>query len=258
MTKGILGRMPLKPSARPRTAEETAAAELREAIVRGDLPPGAAIRQDATARELGVSVIPVREALKTLASEGLIVYRPQRGYTVAQLHPESLGGIYRVRELLEGEAERTAVGRVTGRTLEHMLSALRAHAEAARSGDVVEMIAANGEFHFALFDLCDNPLLLRYVRQTWDTLDPHRALAFRRSSASGWAQHGEEMRAEHQAIVDALASGAVERAAQLLRAHRGDGHAAFVRHLGLNEDAGAPVSGMTDTPGLPGVSAGLD
>jgi DNA-binding GntR family transcriptional regulator len=79
-------------------------------MVRGDLPPGAAIRQDATARELGVSVIPVREALKTLASEGLIVYRPQRGYTVAELEPENLDGIFRVRELLEGEAERVGVG----------------------------------------------------------------------------------------------------------------------------------------------------
>lgn len=236
--------MPLKPSARPRTAEETAAAELREAIVRGDLPPGAAIRQDATARELGVSVIPVREALKTLASEGLIVYRPQRGYTVAQLHPESLDGIFRVRELLEGEAERIAVRRATSRTLAHMLTALREHVEAVKAGDVVEVIAANREFHFALFDLCDNPLLLRYVRQTWDTLDPHRAVAFRRSPPSGRARHGEAMRAEHQAIVDALAAGAPEQAARLLRAHRGDGHAAFVRHLGIAEGgAGAPEPG---------------
>ena len=238
--------MPLKPSARPRTAEETAAAELREAIVRGDLPPGAAIRQDATARELGVSVIPVREALKTLASEGLIVYRPQRGYTVAELHPESLDGIFRVRELLEGEAERIAVRRATARTLAHMRTALREHAEAAEAGDVVEVIAANREFHFALFDLCENALLLRYVRQTWDTLDPHRAVAFRRAQAAGHRQRGETVRAEHEAIVDALAAGAGEQAARLLREHRGDGNAAFVRHLGIAErpaEGGAAAAG---------------
>jgi DNA-binding GntR family transcriptional regulator len=229
--------MPLKPSARPRTAEETVAAELREAIVRGDLPPGAAIRQDATARELGVSVIPVREALKTLAGEGLIVYRPQRGYTVAQLHPESLDGIFRVRELLEGEAEAIAVQRISARTLGLMRTALREQAEAARSGDAVEVIAANREFHFALFDLCDNPLLLRYVRQTWDTLDPHRAVAYRRSLATGDTGPAEHVRGEHQAVVDALADGATEQALQLLREHRCGGHAVFARFLDAAEQA---------------------
>jgi DNA-binding GntR family transcriptional regulator len=84
---------------------------VREAIVRGDLPPGSPIKQDATARELGLSVIPVREALKTLASEGIITYRAQRGYAVAELHADSVDGIFRVRELLEGEAGGAAAGR---------------------------------------------------------------------------------------------------------------------------------------------------
>ncbi|HEX4789198.1 MAG TPA: GntR family transcriptional regulator [Actinospica sp.] len=239
--------MPLKPSARPRTAEETAAAELREAIVRGDLPPGAAIRQDATARELGVSVIPVREALKTLASEGLIVYRPQRGYTVAELRPESLQGIFRVRELLEGEAERIALRRANARTTALMRAAMREQAVAARAGDVVEVIAANREFHFALFDLCDNPLLLRYVRQTWDTLDPHRAVLYRRTLAAGQPRgQTEQVRGDHQSIVDAIAAGAAEQAAQLLREHRCGGHAALARYLGISAEADSPQSGGGD------------
>ena len=96
-------RVPLKRTTLPRTAEEVAIAELREAIVRGDLPPGSPIKQDATARELGLSVIPVREALKTLASEGIITYRAQRGYAVAELHADSVDGIFRVRELLGAE-----------------------------------------------------------------------------------------------------------------------------------------------------------
>jgi DNA-binding GntR family transcriptional regulator len=237
--------MPLKPSARPRTAEETAAAELREAIVRGDLPPGAAIRQDATARELGVSVIPVREALKTLASEGLIVYRPQRGYTVAELPPESLDGIFRVRELLEGEAERIALRRASARTTALMRTAMREQAVAARIGDVVEVIAANRDFHFALFDLCDNPLLLRYVRQTWDTLDPHRAVLYRLAMAAGRThQQAEHARGDHQSIVDSIAAGATEQTAQLLREHRRGGHAAFARYLGISTaDADAARGG---------------
>jgi len=225
--------MPLKPSSGPRTAEESATAELRDAIVRGDLPPGAAIRQDATARELGVSVIPVREALKTLASEGLIVYRPQRGYTVAELDPASLDGIFRVRDLLEGEAERVAVRRATEHTLMVMRTALREQTQAVRAGDAVEVIAANREFHFALFDLCDNSLLQRYVRQTWDALEPHRAIAYRRALAAGETQRSERALADHQGIADALAAKEPDKAAQLLREHRCAGHAAFVRRLGI-------------------------
>ncbi len=69
----------------PRTAEAVAAAELRGAIVRGELKPGEKIRQEATADGLGISMIPVREALKTLATEGIVTYRPQRGYFVTEL-----------------------------------------------------------------------------------------------------------------------------------------------------------------------------
>jgi DNA-binding GntR family transcriptional regulator len=231
--------MPLNPRTRPRTAEEIAAAELRDAIVRGDLPPGSAIRQDATARELGLSVIPVREALKTLASEGLIRYRPQRGYTVAELDPAGLDGVFRVRELLEGEAERIAVHRADPRTFARMRSALHALAAATAAGDALEVVAGNREFHFSLFELCDNALLLRYVRQTWDTLDPHRALAYRRALAAGDTRDAVQVHREHREILDALAAGEREKARLLLREHRCAGRDALSR--GLSAD-GEPAS----------------
>src|SRR3981189_2380075 len=96
----------------PRTAQAIAAAEPRDAFVRGDLHPGARIRQEATAQELGISLIPVREALKTLASEGLVTYHPQRGYFVTELPLEAIEQIYTVRELLETEAERICLPRL--------------------------------------------------------------------------------------------------------------------------------------------------
>ncbi|MBC3840841.1 GntR family transcriptional regulator [Streptacidiphilus sp. 4-A2] len=68
--------MALKRTSLPRTAEAVALAELRDAIVRGDLAPGAQIRQSAAAQELGISIIPLREALKTLAGEGIVTYVP--------------------------------------------------------------------------------------------------------------------------------------------------------------------------------------
>src|SRR3977135_2626925 len=100
--------MALERTPLPRTAEGIAASELRAAIVRGDLAPGAKIRQEATAQELGISLIPLREALRTLASEGVGTYHPQRGYFVTELPNDAIRHIYVVRSLLETAAERGA------------------------------------------------------------------------------------------------------------------------------------------------------
>jgi DNA-binding GntR family transcriptional regulator len=212
-----LDRTPL-----PRTAQAIAAAELRNAIVRGDLAPGAKIRQELTARELGISLIPLREALKTLASEGLVTYFPQRGYFVTELPVDAIHHLYAVRDLLETRAERDGVKRVAEPEVEAMRAHLRAQARAVEDRDAIEMIAANRRFHFAIFDRCDNPWLLRFVAQLWDTVDPYRVLSYRRM----WLhtdEHGvpAEILAEHEAIVDALERRDRRLALRLLTAHRG-------------------------------------
>jgi DNA-binding GntR family transcriptional regulator len=212
--------VPLKSACGPYTAEEIAVAELRQAIVRGDLPPGAPIRQGPTARELGLSVIPLREALKTLTSEGVITYRPLLGYSVTELDPESLDGVFRVRELLEGAAEQVGARQANGKRIAEMRAAMRAQQNAARSGDAVGVITSNRRFHFVLFQLCDNPLLLRYVRQTWDALDPHRAVAYRCAFGAGDASRADRVHDEHRRIVDALAARDSEGAISMLSEHR--------------------------------------
>src|SRR3979411_1209728 len=109
----------------PRTAEAIAAAELRAAIVRGDLAPGDKIRQEITAQQLGISLIPLREALKTLASEGVVTYQPQRGYFVTDLPDQSIHHSYAVRSLLEAETERPAGPRISAPQTEAMRTHLR-------------------------------------------------------------------------------------------------------------------------------------
>src|ERR1700736_4011704 len=112
--------MALERNSFPRTAQAIAAHELRAAIVQGDLAPGAKIRQEATAQELGVSLIPLREALKTLASEGIVTYQPQRGYFVTELPHTALRQIYEARSLLEAETERNAMPGIGQRELTAM------------------------------------------------------------------------------------------------------------------------------------------
>ena len=216
-----------KTPAGAQTAEDIAVTELRAAIMRGDLPPGAAIRQDATAREFGLSVIPVREALKTLTAEGLVIHRPQQGYVVNELRPEELDGIYRVRDLLEGEAERVGLPRLGLAELSTMRKSMHAQQAAARAGDAVGVIANNRRFHFKIFDLCDNQVLHRCVRQTWDALDSHRAVFYRRTLIMGDTSRPDQIHAEHHGILDALAARDDDGALDLLARHRRTGLESF-------------------------------
>ncbi|MFE1963143.1 GntR family transcriptional regulator [Streptomyces sp. NPDC059479] len=223
--------MALKRTSLPRTAEAMALVELRDAIVRGDLAPGAPIRQSAAAEELGLSVIPVREALKTLAGEGIVSYVPQRGYTVTELSPQSVDGIFRIRELLEDEAEKNAAARMRPEDIAAMRGALDAQRTAVTAVDVQGVIAGNRSFHFALLDRCDNEWLLRFVRQLWEALEPHRALSYRRGAAAGDFARTEAILAEHDAIVSAFENGDLPGALRLLAEHRAGGRSDFHRLL---------------------------
>jgi DNA-binding GntR family transcriptional regulator len=223
--------MIVNPVPHPRTSEGIASAELREAIVRGTLAPGAKIPQEATARELGISLIPLREALKTLASEGIVTYHPQRGYFVTELPDGAIVDMYAVRDLLEAEAERLGSERLGRGDLEAMRAHLRAQERAIEDRDAVEMIAANRRFHFTIFERCPNAWLLRFVTQLWDALDPYRVLSYRRM----WIEDPDgrvpnEIVAEHERIVAALDKRRYERAAGLLARHRRRSEA-FLREL---------------------------
>jgi DNA-binding GntR family transcriptional regulator len=213
--------MSLRETPLPRTAQAIAAAELRNAIVRGDLAPGARIHQEATARELGISLIPVREALKTLASEGVVTYLPQRGYFVTELPGAAIHQIYQVRELIETETERTALPNVQQADIEAMRAHLHTQTHAVDEHDAVEMIAANRRFHFAILNRCPNPWLLRFATQLWDTIDPYRVLSYRRM----WLDDNNrgvptEILAEHERILDAVKQRDPKRALELLKQHR--------------------------------------
>ncbi len=205
----------------PRTVEAIAAAELRGAIVRGDLAPGARIRQEATAQELGVSLIPIREALKTLASEGVVTYHPQRGYFVTELRAGAIGEIYLVRDLLERQTEQLAIPNLSAQDTASMRGHLRDQARAVEAQDAVEMISTNRSFHFTIFDRCENAWLRRFVTQLWDTLDPYRVLSYRRM----WLEDPErqvpaEILAEHEGILTALERQDTAGALDLLEQHR--------------------------------------
>ncbi|MEV0118212.1 GntR family transcriptional regulator [Streptomyces sp. NPDC050844] len=199
---------------RPPTAQQFVLDELRRAITSGELKPGTAIRQDALAERLEVSRVPLREALKILEGEGMVVHRVHRGYFVTELSLDDLREVYRIRELLEAEAVREACTRLSPALLDTLDEAERAVEEASEAGDVSAMAAANRRFHFALVEASGMPRLIRLISTLWDATDAYRSLYYVASPNRERVVH------EHRAIVEALRAGDVETAVRHLDEHR--------------------------------------
>ena len=199
---------------RPPTAQEAVLTELRRLLVTGELAPGAPVRPEALAERLGVSRVPLREALKVLEGEGQVVYLPRRGYVVAELSVDDLLEVYRLRELLEAEAIRAAVPRLDHELLAAIAEAAGEVDRAGRSGDLVEMTASNRRFHFLLFDAAAMPRLSRTLRQLWDATDVYRAVYFGAPANRSRVSH------EHADLLAAARDGDAERAVAVQAAHR--------------------------------------
>ena len=196
------------------TVQHATLLALRERIAAGRYEPGQQLRQEVLARDFGVSVPPVREALKTLEAEGQVVYVPRRGYSVARLSRAELRETYRIRDLLETEAIARAVGTLTRDDIARMRGAVRDMERAHRSADVTALTTANRRFHFTVFDAAAMPRMTDMIRVLWDGTDHYRSRYF------ATVAHRDQVRAEHDEIMQAVARGDATATAELSRQHR--------------------------------------
>lgn len=196
------------------TAQARAVAALRTAILEGELRPGQRVSQEAWADRVGVSLIPLREALGTLAGEGLVTYRPRRGYAVTELDLDDLDEVYRLRRVLETDALLRGVPRATGSDIEALRDAANECAEAAADGEVAEQLTANRLFHDRLHSLADSPPLRRLLDQLWDQTEAYRALYYTLPGETA------ETDAAHAALVEAVEARDSIRAVAVQDAHR--------------------------------------
>lgn len=205
------------PLARPASA--VAATLIREAITQGRLEPGARLKEETLAAELGLSRTPIREALLLLQSEGLVEAVPNRGAFVRSYDPADLRDMYELRALLEGHAAKLAAERIAGAQLKELRAScarferLVERAAEPTTATVRELVRENGVFHDTVLAAAANERLAGMVRQVvaiplvyksyvWYSPDQVRASAL-----------------AHAALVEAFEERDAVRAESLMREH---------------------------------------
>lgn len=199
---------------RPPTAQEAVLDEVRRFIATGRLRPGQKIVQDALAVQLGVSRVPLREALKILEGEGQVRYVAHRGYFVTELSLSDLLEVYRIREILESEAVTVAIPNMSTEDLDRLEQAERDVQKASENADVIAMAEANRRFHFAIIEACALPRLIWLIRLLWDATEVYRSVYYREK------QNRTLVEDEHRALVIAARAGDVATTLLVLREHR--------------------------------------
>lgn len=188
--------------------------ELRRLIAVGELVPGQPLRQEDLAERLGVSRVPVREALNTLESEGHVVHEPHRGYRVTELSLTDLLEVYRLRQLLEAEAVRATIALGSARVIDDLRAAGAEVERANAADDLLAMNDANRRFHFVLVTSAGLPRLERILRALWDSTEAYRRLYYDDSDNRARVER------EHTGIIGAFAAGNAELVIRLLDEHR--------------------------------------
>jgi DNA-binding GntR family transcriptional regulator len=191
----------------------SAAEAIRELIARSEIGPGEQIHQAELAERLGVSRTPLREALRVLEREGLLVHEPNRSYRVVRLSTDELVQIYRMRTLLEGELLAT-LRRATKRDLVALRRTNAAIDVAVAEGSVRKMLSANRDFHFGVFQLSPLTLICNEVERLWRLCEPYHAAYLWHPTTR------KRMVLEHDEMIEALAAHDRERLSQLVEMHR--------------------------------------
>ena len=188
--------------------------ELRRRILHGDLKPGDRILADTVAEELGVSRIPVREALRVLEGERQVSYEPHRGYFVTELRFADLIELYLMRHLLEADALRRSVPKLDQEDFDRMELALVELKEAHENGDVARHSVANRRFHFAFLEQLEMPRLLSEIKTLYDQCDGYGSLYY--NAARNRELSGED----HYALFEAAKRHEADQLVGILLTHR--------------------------------------
>ncbi len=191
------------------TKAEAVYGEIRRRILSGVLEPSAPLNQEALAPEFGVSVTPVREAVRRLEAEGLVRFQAHKSVIVAPLSRDELRDIYDLRVKLDPYAASLATVNVTDKELDE----IEQRARAPVSDDPLEQVALNHVFHRSIYSRSGNALLTEILDRLWERTDRYRIMLVSRDI------HVLAAVREHVEIAAAMRARKPRTVARLTRAH---------------------------------------
>lgn len=194
----------------PVSASEFAAMQIRRSILDGTLEPGARIQQHALASELGVSHVPLREAIQKLEAEGFLAVHPRRGAFVMPLSTDDAREIFDLRIMLETKALQASIPNLTSEQLQMVRESC-----AAADGitDLVRYGELNVQFHRALFAAANRPRLQSLIETLWSNAARYAMLLRFKGG------HFQQSQIDHWDLVETAIHRDVDRACAILTDH---------------------------------------
>lgn len=198
---------------------------LRQAIMRGDLKPGERLMEIKLANRLGVSRTPIREAIRMLELEGLVIMIPRKGAQVAQITEKDLNDVLEVRLGLEALAINFAVERITAEQLEALEHAAAEFELLIDSDDLTAVAEADVHFHDLIYEATDNKRLEQLLNNLREQMYRYRIEYLKDKSSR------RELVSEHYAIFEAIRDRACEEACRIMQLHISNQQKAIMRGM---------------------------
>jgi DNA-binding GntR family transcriptional regulator len=205
---------------------------LRQQILSGAIPAGTWLRQDHLAEKLGVSAIPVREAFKLLAAQGLVEHLPYRGIRVVRLSAAELEDLYAVRAFAEARAAAFAAQVIAPEELAELETLAREMERCTRPEDLPRYRELNRRFHTRIAEIAGRPYLLRLLQQLWSAYPTMLWANYPGVADASLPSREHTDSAEHAAILAALGARDPQQAARAMEQHiqrAGQALVAFVK-----------------------------
>ena len=186
---------------------------LRQAILRGELKPGERLMEIQLANKLGVSRTPIREAIRKLELEGLVLMIPRRGTEVAEITEQSLCAVLEVRGALEELAVKLACQKITDEEIAELRVAEKEFEMALKTGDVTVYAEADVNFHDIIYRATDNQRLIQLLFNLREQMYRYRVEYLKREEAHG------TLLAEHKKIIETIESRDMDAAVDAVCRH---------------------------------------
>lgn len=198
----------------PESLGDYAIRALREDLIEGRLVPGQRISMEVLAADMGISHVPLREAIRYLEAEGHLQRDPRSQVRVTPISPEEADEIYRLREILESEANSTGVPQLTDADIGALDRHLAAMEDAVSHNDIAQFARSNRAFHFVAFERAGSHWMLRFMNIIWDAAARYQTSLFQQE---GWEV---DLQSHHRRLRDAMARRDPDEVNRVMDEHR--------------------------------------